>query len=43
MEDIQFLDPPPLNSADVDEFPAYPMEFPQIFNEFLPIPSTDGF
>jgi hypothetical protein len=38
MKDIHFLDPLPWNSADVDECPAYPMEFPQIFNEFLLIP-----
>ena len=27
MEDIHFLDPLPWNSADVDEFPSYPLEF----------------
>jgi hypothetical protein len=35
MEDIHFLDPLPWNSADVDEFPSYPLEF----HDFLQISS----
>jgi hypothetical protein len=36
MEDIHFLDPLPWNSADVDESPAYPLEFRGFFTNFQP-------
>jgi hypothetical protein len=32
------LDPLPWNSADVDEFPAYPLEFRRFFTNFQPTP-----
>jgi hypothetical protein len=38
MEDIHFLDPRPWNSAEVDEFPAYPLEFRGFFTNFQPTP-----
>jgi hypothetical protein len=32
------LDPLPWNSADVDEFPAYPLEFRRFFTNIQPTP-----